>query len=92
MVSYLNEQDQQQYCGKLQWAYNETESLTAKRRLEAIYTINHSATNSLKEGLEKTLALHRHGLMEVLGKSFATAILIENLNSQLANYLRKVTH
>jgi transposase-like protein len=34
--------------------------------------------------------MHRLGLIEDLGKSFTTTNLIENLNSQLGKYVRKV--
>ena len=52
--------------------------------------INISATRSLEEGLEETLTLHRLGLKDLFGKSFATTNVIENLNSQLGRYLRNV--
>ena len=52
--------------------------------------INRSAANSLDEGLEETLTIHRLGLVEILGRSFTTTNLIENLNSQMAKYIRKV--
>jgi len=52
--------------------------------------INRTATNSLEEGLEETLTIHRLGLVETLGRAFTTTNLIENLNSQLAKYIRKV--
>ena len=52
--------------------------------------INRSVTNLLDEGLEETLTIHRLGLVEELGRSFTTTNLIENLNSQLGKYLRKV--
>jgi putative transposase len=52
--------------------------------------INRSAARSLEEGLEETLTLHRLGLVEQLGRSFATTNLIENLNSQLKKYVGRV--
>ena len=52
--------------------------------------INLSAAKSLEEGLEETLTMHRLGLVEILGRSFMTTNLIENLNSQLVKYIRKV--
>ncbi len=39
---------------------------------------------------EETLIVYRLGLIEILGRSFTTTNLIENLNSQLVKYLRKV--
>lgn len=57
---------------------------------EELKKINRTASNSLEEGLEKTLTIHRLGLVEILGRSFTTTNLIENLNSQLTKYIRKV--
>lgn len=94
VISYLKEEDKEIYRGKLQRAYNEPDYETAKRRLLEIRNelkkINLSAANSLEEGLEETLTIHRLGLVESLGRSFTTTNLIENLNSQLAKYVRKV--
>jgi transposase-like protein len=42
------------------------------------------------EGMEETLTLHRLGLFEQLGKSLKTTNCIENLNSQLGKYIRRV--
>lgn len=52
--------------------------------------INLSAANSLEEGMEETLTIHRLGLLEELGRSFTTTNMIESLNSQLAKHLRNV--
>jgi len=94
VISYLREEEKDIYRGKLQRAYDEPEYETAKRRLleirEELKKINRSAANSLAEGLEETLTMHRLGLVEELGRSFTTTNLIENLNSQLSKYIRKV--
>jgi transposase-like protein len=94
IVSYLREDEKDIYRGKLQRAYNEPDYEEAKRRIleikDELKKINRSAANSLDEGLEETLTLHRLGLVEILGRSFTTTNLIENLNSQLVKYLRKV--
>ena len=78
----------------LQRTYDEPDYQTAKRRLlevrNELRKINRSAANSLDEGLEETLTIHRLGLVEILGRSFTTTNLIENLNSQMASYIRKV--
>jgi hypothetical protein len=42
------------------------------------------------EGLEETLALHRLGLFEELGRTFKTTNAIENVNGLLGRYLGKV--
>jgi putative transposase len=94
VVSYLREEEKDIYRGKLQRAYNEPDYETARSRLleikEELKKINRSAANSLEEGLEETLTIHRLGLVEELGRSFTTTNLIENLNSRLASYLRKI--
>ena len=96
VVSYLPKEIQDHYRGKLQRAYLEPEYATAKIMLNEILDelkeINRSAAKSLTEGLAETLTLHRLGLVEQLGKSLLTTNVIESLNSQLGNYLRKVRH
>jgi transposase-like protein len=95
VVSYLPKIIQETYRGKLQRAYNEPEYETAKRKLYEIRIelekINRSAANSLDEGLEQTLTLHKLGLVEQLGKSLMTTNMIESLNSQISKYAGKVT-
>jgi transposase-like protein len=94
VLSYLNQEHQEQYRGKLQRAYSEPDYQTAKSKLKEIMIelmkINRSAARSLEEGLEETLTLHRLGLVEQLGRSFTTTNLIENLNSQLKKYIGRV--
>jgi len=96
VVSYLKAEEQVHYRSRLQRAYSEPEYTTAKKRLYEIRgeleKINRSSANSLTEVLEETLTLHRLGLVEELGISLMTTNTIENLNSQLANYLRKVKY
>lgn len=94
VISYLSQEHQDQYRGKLQRAYSEPDYATAKSKLKEIemelMKINRSAAKSLEEGLEETLTLHRLGLVEQLGRSFTTTNLIENLNSQLKKYIGRV--
>ncbi len=101
VLSYLSQEHQEQYRGKLQRAYSEPDYQTAKSKLKEIITelmkINRSAARSLEEGLwesipsgEETLTIHRLGLVEQLGRSFTTTNLIENLNSQLKKYIGRV--
>ncbi len=96
VVSYLPKEKQKHYRSKLQRAFSEPNYQTAKRRLYEIRIelekINRSAANSLIEGLEQTLTLHRLGLVEELGKSLLTSNIIESVNSQIGTYLRKVKH
>lgn len=94
VLSYLSQEHQEQYRGKLQRAYSEPDYETAKTKLKEItielMKINRSAARSLEEGLEETLTIHRLGLVEQLGKSFTSTNLIENLNSQLKKYIGRV--
>jgi putative transposase len=94
VVSYLPEEKKDIYRGKLQRAYDEPDYETSKRRLlevrDELSKINRTAANSVEEGLEETLTIHQLGLVEILGRGFTTTNLIENLNSQLAKYIRKV--
>jgi putative transposase len=52
--------------------------------------INPSAANSLKEGLEETLTLHRLGLPEALRKSLQSTNLIESALSVAATVTQRV--
>jgi len=94
VVSYLKEEDEAHYRGKLQRAYLEPEYHAAKNKLleirDELKKINRSAANSLEEGLEETLTIHRLGLIEELGKSLTTTNIIENLNSQLNKYVGRI--
>ena len=80
----------------MQSAYREPTYESAKGRLMEIKNdlmkINRTAANSLQEGLEETLTLHRLGLSAELGRSLSTTNCIENVNSKLAGYLRKIKH
>jgi len=94
VVSYLNEKDQEYYRFRLQSAYREPTYEEAKSKLMEILNElekrNRSAANSLREGLEETLTIHRLGLAVELGRTLTTTNSIENVNSKLARYLRKI--
>jgi len=96
VVSYLKDEEKDIYRGKLQRSYSEPDYETAKMKLlqirDELKKINYSAANSLEEGLEETLTLHRLGLVEEFGKSLSTTNIIENLNSQLGGYLRRIKY
>ncbi len=96
VVSYLSEKDTPVFRVKLQSAYSEPDYEKAKTKLieirNELVKINRSAANSLTEGLEETLTLHRLGLAAELGRSLTTTNSIENVNSKLASYLRKIKH
>jgi len=96
VVSYLCEADQAAYRRRLQRAYEKETYAEAKAALMEIHQdlqgLNRSAANSLMEGLEETLTLHRLGVFVELGKSLKTTNAIENLKSRLGKYLSRVKY
>lgn len=95
VVDYLSKERRDVFRGKLQAAYEQPTYDMARKALMGIRNelkvINHSAVNSLDEGFEETLTLHRLGLFEQLGKSFKTTNCIENVNKQLELYTGRVS-
>lgn len=96
IVSYLKEEDQKEYRKRLQKAYGESNYTEAKQNLmeirEDLKQLNLSAANSLDEGMEETLTLHKLCLSEEFGVSLGTTNCIESLNSQLGRYINKVKY
>jgi len=96
VVSYLNQKDKTTYRRRLQRAYDQPTYDQARAALYQVHTdlskLNRSAANSLLEGLEETLTLHRLGIIEELGYHLKTTNAIENLNSQLGKYVGRVKH
>ena len=96
VLSYLKESDKGKYRKKLNSAYSTEDYHEARAKLENIIDelkpINIYASNSLKEGLEETLTIHRLDLKASFGKSFSTTNIIENLNSQLRKYIGRVKY
>lgn len=94
VISYLKEEQQIIFRRRLQRAYEQASYKEAKSALLDILMelerLNYSAANSLREGLEETLTLHRLGLNTVFGQSFSTTNCIENVNSLLVKYTKKV--
>ena len=94
VVSYLPKGLQAIWRAKLRAAFKETKYEAAKRalnKLEAeLEKLNPSAANSLREGLEETLAIHRLGVSAELGKSLSSTNCIESVMSQLGQYTDKV--
>lgn len=94
MVSYLPEEYKVQFRGNLQRAYLEPDYETEKSRLMAIHQelkmLNHTAANSLLEGLEETLTIEKLGIREELGRSLSTTKIIESANSRLSDQMRNV--
>jgi len=94
VVSYLSKTEQPKVREKLQRAYSLSSYTEAKSALDKVgkelKLMNRSAYNSLQEGLEETLTLHRLGLADKLGASFKTTNCIENVNSQISIYVSRV--
>jgi putative transposase len=97
--SYLPKSEQPRIRRKMEAAYAEPTYEGAEKALDALKPelelMNQSALNSLEEGLEETLTLHRLGLMSMLSKSFRTTNCIENVNSllqQLTHNVRRWTN
>lgn len=96
VLKYLPKGRQDEFRRKLQDAYEKPTYESAKKTLETIKrelrVINISAVNSLEEGFEETLTLHRLGMFEMLGRSFKTTNAIENVNSLLGIYTDRVDY
>ncbi len=94
VLSYLNDKDKEIYKKRMNKAYQSENYSTALKELMHVYNdlikINVNAANSILEGLEETLTLHRLELHEDFNKSFSTTNVIENVNSQIGKYTRKV--
>ena len=94
VIAYLPKSKQDQIKKALQQAYDLPTYREAKAALNTLKPelalMNEAALNSLKEGLEETLSLHRLGLMPQLKQSFRTTNCIESLNSMVAQITRNV--
>ena len=92
--AHLPKNYQAEYDRKIQAAYKMKTYDDAKRALEQVIDelerINESAAESLNEGLEETLTLHRLELPEILRKSLSTTNLIESAFSQGRSVMRNV--
>ena len=96
VVGYLAKGEQKKFRSKLQEAYEKPSYAEAKEALVKIHkelrVLNQSAAQSLEEGLEETLTLHRLGLFEKLGTSFKTTNVIESIQARLGQYTDKVDY
>ena len=96
ILSYLNQADQDDYKRKISTAYSMSDYEDAKIKLleiaEELEEKNMAAVNSIKEGLEETLTLHKLGVNVKFDRTFSTTNPIENVNSQVQNYTQKVKH
>jgi transposase-like protein len=94
VVRYLPKSEQETMRHKLQKAYGKATYAEAKAALQKIDNTleerNGSASNSLREGLEETLTLHRLGVFELLGRSLKTTNCLESINSLVEERCGKV--
>ena len=94
VVAYLDKPQQAVFRRRLQEAYAKTTYKEAHAELEQLHkeleNVNMSAANSLMEGLEETLTIHRLGLSPELAHSLSTTNCIEALMAQMGSYTDKV--
>ncbi|MCC6317782.1 MAG: transposase [Gemmatimonadaceae bacterium] len=95
VVSYLPKAQQVGWRRKLQAAYAHASYADAKRALQRLARElrlrNESAAESLLEGVEETLTLHRLGVFPELGTSFKTTNLIESVMARVEARTRRVS-
>ena len=96
VLRYLPKGMQGSMRRKLQEAYEEPTYEKAKEKLlkirKELQQINRSAVNSLDEGFEETLTLHRLGLFQELGISLKTTNCMESLMALIAQKTNKVDY
>jgi transposase-like protein len=92
--TYLPDQYHAEYDRKIQAAWAMTDYEDAKNALRAVVRelqrINLPAAESLEEGFEETLTLHRLSIPSVLRMSFRTTNLIESSFSRVRTVMRNV--
>ena len=93
-MKYLPKGEQGPWRTRLQRAYQrptDAEARAALHRLQRdLETRNQSAAQSLAEGLEETLTLHRLGVFALLGTSFKTTNCLESINALVEERCAKV--
>jgi putative transposase len=96
VLSYLSKTEQSGMRRRLQRAYDRPTYKEAHQKLMEIRKDleekNQSAVESLDEGFEETLTLHRLGVFAVLGKSFKTTNCLESINAQAEERCQKIDH
>jgi transposase-like protein len=93
---YLPRKLRNRYRMKIQAAYNETSYRQASSRLQKLrlelLSISEQAANSLTEGLEDTLTLHKLGISGGVRQSLRTTNSIESAFARLRKYTHNVSH
>lgn len=96
IVAYLPKGLQAEFRRKLLTAYRKEDYEKAKAALQAIKAelklINVSAVNSLDEGFEETLTIHRLGVHKELRRSFATTNMIESIHALIGQKTDKIDY
>jgi len=96
VMSYLSEKEQPDVKKEYHRALAKTTYSEAKKDLLALTArlerINRQAANSLLEGMEELLTLHKLQVAEDFSISFSTTNCIESVNSQIKKYTGRVTH
>jgi putative transposase len=94
VCEHLPKKYQAEYSRKLKTAYSMKTYEDAKDALSKIVKeldrLNESAANSLREGLEETLTVHRLGLPDILRKSLSNTNIIESAFSVGRTVMRNV--
>ena len=94
VVAYLDDSQQVLFRRRLQLAYEKTTYKESKAALDTLHreleTVNMSAANSLAEGLEETLTIHRLGLSPEIAANLSTTNCMESVMSQMGQYTDKV--
>ena len=95
-VSYLAKSEQPAWRQRLQRAYNRPEYDEALAALQSLQheleDRNQSAADSLAEGLDETLTLHRLGVYGVLGRSLKPTNGLESITALIEERCAKVDH
>jgi len=94
VVKHLPKGEQGTWRTRLQRAYQRPTYAEAKAALQRLQrdleARNQSAAQSLAEGLEETLTLHRVGVFALLGHSFKTTNCLESINALVEERCAKV--
>jgi transposase-like protein len=94
ILDHLPESMQATVRSRLRKAYQEADATKALKALQKLAAeLEHDypqAANSLREGLEETLTVHRLGLSGTLRRSLATTNPRESVNSQFRTYAQNV--
>jgi transposase-like protein len=96
VLSYLSEDVKDEIKKEYHQALAEADYKDAKQKLlllkSKLEKINRQAANSLAEGMEELLTLHKLELAEDFSISFSTTNCIESVNAQIKKYTGRVTH